>query len=85
MSTRHTQRVPKSPADTWLTPNLSVVEDWVGSAEIAAMFGVSRQRVFQLTSRKDFPAPIVRLKAGAVWRTADVVAWAEAKGREIHE
>jgi predicted DNA-binding transcriptional regulator AlpA len=61
------------------------VEDYVGSAEIAEMFGVSRQRAYQLTSRKDFPEPMVRLKAGAVWRTADVIAWAEARGRTIHD
>ena len=58
----------------------------MGAAEIGEMFGgISRQRVYQLTSRRDFPAPMVRLKAGAVWRTADVVKWAESKGREIHD
>lgn len=68
-----------------MTPILLDVERWVGSAEIAAMFGISRQRVFQLTSRPDFPAPMVRLKQGAVWLTADVVAWAETKGRTVKE
>lgn len=63
-------------------PIVSDVEDWVGSAEIAAMFGVSRQRAYQLTSRPDFPEPMIRLKAGAVWVTAEVVAWAEKRGRE---
>lgn len=85
MSTGHLQRVPKSHPDTLPTPNLGDVDEWVGSAEIAAMFRISRQRVYQLTSRPDFPEPMVRLKAGAVWRTADVVRWAEQKGREIHE
>jgi predicted DNA-binding transcriptional regulator AlpA len=62
------------------------VDDWVGAAEIAAMFGgISRQRVDQIVARKDFPRPMVRLKQGRVWRTADVVRWAEEKGREIHE
>lgn len=68
-----------------MTPILLDVEKWVGSAEIAAMFGISRQRVFQLTSRPDFPAPMVKLKAGAVWVTADVVKWAESKGRAIND
>lgn len=85
MSTGQTQRVQESPPHPWLTPNLALVEDWVGSAEIAAMFNVSRQRVYQLTSRRDFPEPMVRLKAGAVWVTADVVRWAREKGREISE
>lgn len=78
-------RAPTTPPDTSLTPNLSLVEKWVGSAEIAAMFGISRQRVYQLTSRPDFPEPMVRLKAGAVWVTADVLAWAQARGREVSE
>lgn len=64
---------------------LTAMDKWVGSAEIAAMFGISRQRVYQLTSRADFPEPMVRLKAGAVWVTAEVVAWAEARGREIRD
>lgn len=49
------------------------------------MFGVGRQRVYQLTARPDFPQPVARLKAGAVWRKVDVVEWAEARGREIQE
>lgn len=66
-------------------PILCAVEKWVGSAEIAEMFGVSRQRVYQLTSRPDFPAPMVKLKAGAVWVTSEVVRWAEGKGREVRD
>jgi prophage regulatory protein len=53
----------------------------VGAAEIAAMLGVSRQRVQQLISRPDFPAPAVVLAMGKVWLTADVEAWAKANGR----
>jgi len=78
-------RVENAPPDTSATHILCDVDQWVGSAEIAAMFGVSRQRVYQLTIRKDFPKPMVKLKAGAVWVTADVLAWAESKGREIHD
>ena len=77
--------IGKTP-DTW-PADLSVwlVQEWVGSAEIAEMFGVSRQRAYQLTSRPDFPKPMVKLKGGAVWVTADVIAWAKGKGRAIHE
>lgn len=74
------------PPDTLPSPNLRDVGELVGSAEIAAMFGgISRQRVYQLTSRPDFPEPFQRLKAGAVWRTTDVVEWAEARGRTVQE
>lgn len=80
-------RVEIAPPDTSAPHILCDVDQWVGSAEIAAMFGVSRQRVYQLTSRPDFPAPMVRLKAGAVWVTADVLAWAAARSpkREVRE
>lgn len=66
-------------------PTIAHVDHLVGAQEIARMFGVSRQRVSQLTSRPDFPAPTVRLAMGKVWVTADVLAWARSKGRTIHE
>jgi predicted DNA-binding transcriptional regulator AlpA len=53
----------------------------VGAAEIAAMLGVSRQRVQQLIARPDFPEPVVVLAMGKVWETKDVRAWAKARGR----
>jgi predicted DNA-binding transcriptional regulator AlpA len=56
----------------------------VGRHEIGVLFGVSRQRVYQLTARHDFPAPTVVLNSGPVWVTADVIAWADARGRTIH-
>ena len=58
-----------------------VVPHYVGSAEIAEMLGVSRQRVQQLISRRDFPKPLARLKMGKVWRRGDVERWARAHGR----
>lgn len=54
----------------------------VGTAEIADMLQVSRQRVYQLSQLTDWPAPVARLAMGAVWRTADIEAWARARGRE---
>jgi prophage regulatory protein len=60
-------------------------EDMVGTAEIAAMLGVTVGRVWQLRQRPDFPEPAVRLRGAFVWRTADVVRWAEERGREIRE
>jgi ATP-dependent Clp protease ATP-binding subunit ClpA/predicted DNA-binding transcriptional regulator AlpA len=48
----------------------------VGVAEIAAMLGVSRQRVNQLVAEDaDFPAPEAELSAGRVWLRESVEAW----------
>ncbi|MFI5493578.1 helix-turn-helix transcriptional regulator [Actinoplanes sp. NPDC051859] len=48
----------------------------VGAHEIRRMLGeISRQRVYQLTSRRDFPAPIAELAMSNVWLAADVETW----------
>ncbi|GIJ22448.1 helix-turn-helix transcriptional regulator [Micromonospora lutea] len=48
----------------------------VGSAEIRTMLGgVSRQRVYQITTRRDFPEPVAQLSMGNVWLAEDVERW----------
>ncbi|MEU8655952.1 helix-turn-helix transcriptional regulator [Actinoplanes philippinensis] len=48
----------------------------VGAHEIRELFGfISRQRVFQITSRPDFPRPVADLAQGKVWLASEVVAW----------
>jgi len=47
----------------------------VGAHEIRDMLGVSRQRVYQLATRSDFPKPIAELAQGKVWVLADIQAW----------
>ena len=47
----------------------------VGVAEIAAMLGVSRQRIDQLTATEGFPDPIADLTAGRIWSRSAVEAW----------
>jgi predicted DNA-binding transcriptional regulator AlpA len=48
----------------------------VGTAEIAVMLGVSRQRVSQLIeSYEDFPEPEVELSAARVWSRTAVETW----------
>lgn len=64
---------------------VATVHHLVGSAEIAQLLGVGRQRVQQLISRPDFPAPEVVLAMGKVWRREDVIAWAKASGRLTDE
>lgn len=56
--------------------------DLVGTAEIAEMIGVSRQRVHQLTREDpDFPEPVAEISAGTIWLRADIEAWARSSGR----
>ena len=50
--------------------------DLLGAAEIAALLGVSRQRVTQLTHAPGFPPPVLRLKMGALWDGRAVRDWA---------
>lgn len=45
----------------------------MGAHEIRARLGnISRQRVYQLTSRADFPAPVADLAQGKVWLADEV-------------
>jgi prophage regulatory protein len=48
----------------------------VGTQEIRVRLGgVSRQRVYQLTRRPDFPQPVAQLTQGSVWLAEDVDRW----------
>ncbi|WP_203843240.1 helix-turn-helix transcriptional regulator [Winogradskya humida] len=48
----------------------------LGAHEIRVRLGgVSRQRAYQITSRRDFPEPVADLAQGKVWRTVDVEKW----------
>ena len=78
-----------SHAGTTNSPTLSDVgERLVGAHEIARMFDVSRQTVHDWLKRPErfgFPEPWDEIKAGKVWLTKDVRAWAAKTGRKIHE
>ena len=39
------------------------------------LLGVSRQRVYQLATRSDFPQPIAELAQGKVWALVDIETW----------
>jgi prophage regulatory protein len=60
------------------------MDELVGVAEIANMFGITRQRVDQLIRQgPDFPAPDATITAGRIWRRDAIIAWAKATGRAI--
>ena len=50
----------------------------IGAHEIRGLLGVSRQRVYQLASRADFPKPVAVLAQGKIWTVEDVEAWIAA-------
>ena len=54
---------------------LAAMHHLMGAAEIGMRLGVSRQRVQQLVSRPDFPAPVVVLGMGKVWESEAVEQW----------
>ncbi|GAB1693546.1 helix-turn-helix transcriptional regulator [Krasilnikovia sp. M28-CT-15] len=48
----------------------------MGAHEIRVRLGgISRQRTYQITSRRDFPSPAVKLAMGKVWLAEDVEQW----------
>ena len=62
------------------------VAELLGLTEVAALVGISRQRILQLIETDpDFPPPAETLARGRVWRRVDIVEWARATGREILE
>ena len=65
-------------------PILCEVETLLGNAELGKLLGVSRQRVSQLVTKDDFPAPRAVLIMGSVWTLEDVIAWADRSGRTLN-
>lgn len=51
--------------------------------DIGDLLGVSRQRVYELADRADFPRPycLVDDDTKPIWRRADVELWAKQTGR----
>ena len=51
----------------------------MGVTEIRARLGgLTRQRVYQLALRSDWPKPYDHLAQGRVWKVADIEAWIKA-------
>jgi hypothetical protein len=65
------------------------IPELVGTSEIAAILGVSRQRAHALAHRDDFPEPIARLASGSVWTRPSierfVESWKRKPGRPSKE
>jgi prophage regulatory protein len=64
---------------------IDVPKHLMGAREIEERLGVSRQRVYQLTRREDWPEPYDTLAMGSVWRTEDVEAWIKEHRPDLAE
>lgn len=58
-----------------------------GPKEVGAVLGVEANTVNVWQRRAEtarpFPSPIVKLAGTAIWDIRDVIAWADATGREV--
>lgn len=57
----------------------------MGQTEIRERLGWSRQRVYILTNRFDFPRPRWVLAMGKIWWRDDIEAWIKANRPELAE
>jgi hypothetical protein len=63
----------------------SNVPELLGVAEVAEALQVSKQRVSELTSNPNFPAPIAHLRSGPIWQRSALArfltSWPRKPGR----
>lgn len=58
----------------------------MGAHEIRVRLGgISRQRVYQITTKPHFPKPVADLAQGQVWDAGDVEKWIEANRSPVDE
>ena len=62
-----------------MSTELDDLPDCIGVAEAAQILGVSKQRVYQLAQRPDFPEPVQRLRATPLWRDAQMRTFAHRR------
>ena len=60
-------------------------DDFVCLADVAFLWEVSRQRVSQLTKRDDFPEPVTRTRAGAIWLRRDIESYGTHRAKRARK
>jgi prophage regulatory protein len=58
---------------------------FMGAAEIGQRLGVGRNRVYQITRDRDFPAPYQTLVMGSIWDERDVEDWIKEHRPQLAE
>src|SRR5207253_7260029 len=62
----------------------SARDDILGTPDVAARLGISRQRVAQLVDQPGrFPHPIATVRGTHVWRWGDIADWIAAGARDM--
>lgn len=62
----------------------SARDDLVGTPDVAARLGISRQRVAQLVNERGrFPPSIARVRGTHIWRWGDIADWVSAGRRDL--
>lgn len=60
---------------------VSALEQAVGRRDLAERWGITRQRLAQLTALQDFPQPVGKIDGRPVWLLAECEAWRAARPR----
>jgi predicted DNA-binding transcriptional regulator AlpA len=63
------------PGDPDFPAPVEPVGELVGVAEVCDRLGIKRMTLKRLRDSGKFPAPVAELRAGPVWRLADIEAW----------
>ncbi|CAB5222306.1 hypothetical protein UFOVP361_106 [uncultured Caudovirales phage] len=50
-----------------------------GTAEVAEILGIAKQRIHALRKNPEFPQPIVKIAATPIWDRLDIAKWATRK------
>lgn len=80
-------RISKELTHSVATPSVCSMHKirLMGAAEIQRRTGLSRNRVYQITSNRNFPEPYAVLTMGSVWAADDVENWIRQHRPELAE
>ncbi len=62
---------------------MSTPQNLVGLAELADLFGMSKQAISNWRTKPDFPDPVVQLRSGPIWSFDSVKKWADTNAIQL--
>jgi predicted DNA-binding transcriptional regulator AlpA len=66
-------------------PIIRPLPELVTVEQLARLIGLSERGAWRAVARRDLPAPLAKPLRPRLWRTAELVAWAEAGEREAKQ